>query len=318
MFTDHGTLVPEAPEEREAVGAPTADPRKQRGRIGSFFGFNRIKMRPKKRGRVILALAAFWVLLTILLAIFADLLPIQKPNLPIGAPNAAPLTDGQIFGLDAVGRSILSRLIFGARISYLIAISVTVMALAIGSMLGLVAVYFRGIAAFIADVICNTLLSVPGLLFLLTLAVIFHASLLEIILAITVVFVPAFTRLTRAVALSQIEREYVTVARGMGASSRRVIFRELLPNTLTSLVTFACIALPAVMIVEGTLSYLGYGVPTPTASWGQMIAQGQTDISQYPWPALIPAIVYALTVFAVYVLGDWLRGRVDLKGLDNL
>lgn len=313
-----GTIAPDTDDDLPPSDAPVEPRRPQADLSRAFFGLNRIAKRPKRRGRLILWLAGFWVGLTLVLAIFANFLPIQGPNVPIGIPNAPPQWGHQVFGLDAVGRSIVSRLIFGGRVSYAISISVTVLALGFGSLLGLLAVYFRGLAAFVADVICNTLLSVPGLLFLLTLAVIFHASVLEIILAITVVFVPSFTRLTRAVALSQIEREYVMVARGLGASGRRIILRELMPNTLTALVTFACIALPAVMITEGTLSYLGYGVPTPTASWGQMIAQGQTDISQAIWPAVIPAIVYALTVFAVYILGDWLRGRVDLKGLENV
>lgn len=264
-----------------------------------------------------LALAVAWVSLVLILAVFANVLPLQNPNAPIGPPNVPPHLGREFLGLDGVGRSMISRMIYGARTSYVIGVCTTVVALSLGCVIGLAAVYFRGIVSFLTDLLCNVILSIPGLLLLLTIAVVVKPGYVEVISSISLLFLPGFARLSRATGLTQIEELYVVVARGLGASASRIILRELLPNTLVALVTYAGIVLPSVMLIEGALSYVGYGVPSPTATWGEMIALGQTDIAQAPWQALIPAIVFAVNVLALYTLADWLRAKVDLKGVDR-
>lgn len=300
-------------------GTSTVEARKRRR--GPFSSLGRgapvLSQRVRPRGRLILILAATWVALMLILAITANWLPIRNPIVPIGVPNVSPHWGREFLGLDGEGRSMLSRLVYGARTSYEIAICTTAVALCIGCSIGLLAVYFRGAVSFFAEFLSNVILSIPGLLLLLTIASVVNPSIEEVMAAISLVFLPNFIRLTRAIALSQIEEQYVLAARGLGASPARIIMHELLPNTLVGLVTYAGIVMPSVMLIEGALSFLGFGVPPPASSWGEMVALGQPEITQAPWQELIPAIVFAVNVFALYTLADWLRTKVDLKGIDR-
>lgn len=297
----------------------TFDARKRHG--GAFRvlrpGMRAASQRVRRRRKTLVVLAVIWVAFALLLAITANWLPIRSPIVPIGLPNATPHWGREFLGLDAVGRSMVSRLVYGARSSYVIAICTTAIALCLGCLIGLLAVYFRGAVNFFADLLCNVILSIPGLLFLLAIAIAVSPSYEELIGSISLVVLPGFIRLTRAIALSKIEEPYVVAARGLGASPIRIIVHELLPTTLVALVTYAGIVLPSVMLIEGALSYLGFGVPSPAPSWGEMIALGQPDISYAIWPAIIPAIVFAVNVLSLYTVADWLRMRVDRKGVDG-
>jgi peptide/nickel transport system permease protein len=272
------------------------------------------RMRPRRS--LTLILATTWVAFALLLAITANWLPIRSPIVPIGASNAPPHWGSQFLGLDVVGRSMVSRIVYGARTSYVIAIGTTAIALCVGCLIGLLAVYFRGVVNFFADLLANVILSIPGLLLLITIASVVTPSYEEVIGAISLVLLPGFIRVSRSIALAQIEGLYVVAAHGLGASPARIITRELLPNTLVALITYAGIVLPSVMLTEGGLSYLGLGIPPPASSWGEMIALGQADLAQAPWQAIIPSIIFAVNVFALFILADWLRARLDLKGVD--
>jgi peptide/nickel transport system permease protein len=235
----------------------------------------------------------------------------------IGGPNVNPGWTGQFLGSDAVGRSMLARLSFGARVSFEIAILTTLVAMVVGGGIGLLSAFFKGPVTFVSDTVANTILSIPGLLLMLAIVVAFHPTMPVLILSIALLYLPGFMRVTRATSLSLIEREYVVAARSLGASQFRLIARELLPNTAVALVTYAALALPGAMIAEGGLSYLGFGVQAPTPSWGQMIAQGQQQLQFAPWQVIIPCIVFAVTIFALYTMGDWLRARLDVRGTAN-
>jgi peptide/nickel transport system permease protein len=255
----------------------------------------------------------------VLVAIFANVLPIGSPTgvIPGALPNTNPSWTGQFLGTDAVGRSMLARLSFGARVSFEISILTTLVAMVVGGGLGLLSAFFKGPVTFVSDTIANTILSIPGLLLMLAIVVAFHPTMPVLILSIALLYLPGFMRVTRATSLSLIEREYVVAARSLGASQFRLIARELLPNTAVALVTYAALALPGAMIAEGGLSYLGFGVQAPTPSWGQMIAQGQQQLQFSPWQVIIPCIVFALTIFALYTTGDWLRAWLDVRGTAN-
>lgn len=306
-------------EDQRELGTPTFDARRRhRGafRLPGFGAplFSRRVRRPKK---LALILAMAWVTFVLLLAITADLLPIQDIILPIGRSNEPPHWGREFLGLDVVGRSMVSRLVFGARTSYLIAICATALSLFIGCAVGLLAVYYRGVVDFLVNLLCNVILSLPGVLLLLTLAVVFTPSYWEVIWAIALVKLPGFIRVVQAIGRSEIEKSYIIAARGMGATGGRIIWRELLPSTLVSIVTYAGVVLPTVMLTEGALSYLGFGVPSPVASWGQMIAQGQHSIRTAPWQAISPAILFGINILALYTIADWLRVKVGVRSVDR-
>ena len=268
----------------------------------------------RSRPKPVITVCAAWLGLLVLVAIFANVLPISDPAKVVGIPNVNPAWGSQFLGTDAVGRSMVGRLSFGARTSFEISILVTLVAMVVGGGIGLLSAFFKGPVTFVADTIANTILSIPGLLLMLAIVVVFHPTIPVLILSIALLYLPGFMRVTRATALSLIEREYVVAARSLGASQFRIIARELLPNTAVALVTYAALALPGAMIAEGGLSYLGFGVQAPTPSWGQMIAQGQQQLNTAPWQVIIPCIVFAITVFALYSIGDWLRARLDVRG----
>ena len=270
--------------------------------------------KPRHRPRVLLIACSVWLGFVLLLAIFANVLPIANPTVVVGNINIDPNLSHEFLGTDAIGRSMISRLVFGAQVSFEISILVNLVAAIVGGGIGLLSAYFKGPVTFVANRIANTILSIPGLLLLLAIVVAFHPSVVVLVLAIGFLFIPGYMRITRANALSQMQQEYIVAARGLGATPRRIIVGELLPNTILMLVTFSAITIPGAMLVEGSLSYLGFGVQLPTPSWGQMIAQGQQSLSFAPWQAIIPCIVFALTVFTLYTVGDWVRARLDVRG----
>lgn len=276
----------------------------------SVFGGRWSLVRGRHRNRdVALAGAAIWIGILLVLAITAQWLPLHSYLLPAGSPNTGPNLSREFFGTDASGRSMLSRIVFGARVSILISCLATAISFCAGSVLGLCSAYFGARVSAISDVIANTILSIPSLLMLLAIVLALGPSVLVITLASSIVFIPAFTRLTRATASTQLVHDYVVVARGLGASSGRIMFRELLPNTAPALISYAALVLPAVMILEGSLSFLGFGIQSPTPSWGNMIALGAQNLTIDPWQALIPCIFLFITVFALNTVGDHLRLR---------
>jgi peptide/nickel transport system permease protein len=267
-----------------------------------------------RRSRPVLWACAFWIGAVVLVALTVQWLPIHSYVGVIGTPNQGPSLSHELLGTDAIGRSMDSRLAFGARTSLGISVLATIIPLIIGIVLGLVSVYYGGGLTVGTDILCNSILSIPGLLFLLAIVVAMGSSTPVLVGAISLLFIPAYMRLSRANAMSQMERQYVTAARAMGASSFRILTRELLPNTLPSLLTYALVVLPAVIIIEGTLSFLGFGVQPPTPSWGQMIAQGEQYMTVAPWQAFIPCLILFLTVFSLNTLGDHFRAKIDVRG----
>ncbi|MCL2396085.1 MAG: ABC transporter permease [Acidimicrobiaceae bacterium] len=267
-----------------------------------------------RRFRPVFWACIIWIGLVVLVALTVQWLPIHSPVGVIGIPNTNPNFSHELLGTDAIGRSMDSRLAYGARTSMEISVLATVIPLFIGVVLGLLSTYYGGVVTVITDIIGNSILSIPGLLFLLAIVVAMGSGKPVLIGAISILFIPAYMRLSRASAMSQMEREYVTAARAMGASSWRILARELLPNTLPSLLTYALVVLPAVIIIEGTLSFLGFGVQPPTPSWGQMIAQGEQYMTTSPWQAFIPCLVLFFTVFSLNTLGDHFRAKIDVRG----
>jgi peptide/nickel transport system permease protein len=263
--------------------------------------------------KVLLVIAFVWAAIVIVVALTCQWLPIADPARIVGHANVGPGWTKEVLGTDGIGRSMLSRLCFGARTSLFISVCSAALALAIGGLIGITAAYFRGLVNALTDLIANTILAIPALLFLLAIVLALGGKYVVLISALTIVFIPAFYRLMRANGLTQMSSEYIAAARGLGASSNRIMWRELLPNTVLSLLSYALIVLPSIIILEGSLSFLGFGVPPPTPSWGAMIAQGEPQLTSAPWQAFAPCLILGLTVFSLNTIGDYARVRFDVR-----
>ena len=200
----------------------------------------------------------------------------------------------------------LSRLIYGARISLTVGLLAPVIGVTIGGCLGMLAGYFRGRLETLAVGGVDVLLAFPPLVFALAVTAYLGQSVLNLTLVIGVLGIPAFTRVARAVTLSLSEREFVTAARALGATHARILLRELLPNVALPLLAFFLLGVAVTIVVEGALSFLGLGVPPPAPSWGSMIGEGRESLDIAPWLAFLPAGFMFLTVLAFNVVGDTL------------
>jgi peptide/nickel transport system permease protein len=278
-------------EERGDVA--TAAPVRQR-RVGALF-----------------VCSVAWIAVIGLAAIFANMLPIASPtDMDLLAKRAPPGSE-HLLGADHLGRDMLSRLIHGGRVSLTVGLLAPVISVIIGGCLGMLAGYFRGRLETFAVGGVDVLLAFPPLVFALAVTAYLGQSVLNITLVIGVLGIPAFTRVARAVTLSLSEREFVTAARALGATHSRILIRELLPNVALPLLAFFLLGVAVTIVVEGALSFLGLGVPPPTASWGSMIGEGRESLDIAPWLAFLPAGFMFLTVLAFNVVGDTLRALTD-------
>jgi peptide/nickel transport system permease protein len=267
-------------------------------------------------------LAISWLFLITALALLAPVLPLDDPNESIAAiARQPPGTDGHILGGDGLGRDILSRIIWGGRASLLIGTMSVLLGLILGGLLGLIAGYFRGRWDNVLTGGFDVLLSFPQLILALTLVTVFASGagtsygqrMSVLILALGVVSIPVLGRITRANTLSWCQREFVLASRALGAKQREIMFREVLPNVLPAMFSIALLGVAVVIVAEGGLSLLGVGTPLPTPSWGNMIAEGRSDLRTAPWIVIAPTVVIFFTVFALNYLGDVVRARFDVR-----
>jgi len=266
--------------------------------------------RQRRLGALFIAAVA-WIGLITLAAIFAGILPIPSPTDIDLLGKRAPPSAEHWLGNDQLGRDVLARLIYGARVSLTVGLLAPVIGVAIGGSLGLLAGYFRGRLEAIVVGGMDVLLAFPPLVFVLALTAFLGQSVANITLVIGVLGIPAFTRVARAVTLSLTEREFVVAARALGATHARILLRELLPNVALPLAAFFLLGVAVTIVVEGALSFLGLGVPPPAPSWGSMIAEGRDSLDIAPWLAFLPAGFMFLTVLAFNVIGDTLRALTD-------
>lgn len=255
-----------------------------------------------------------FTLLLIFMAVFAPLVAPYNPTEQnyakfLQSPNAENL-----LGTDELGRDILSRIIFGARVSIQAGIISVGIALLIGIPIGLFSGYYRGVLdEFVVMRFTDALLSFPPLVLALSLAAVLGAGLQNAMIAIGIIFTPNFIRLVRGEVLSQREREYVTAAKASGISDFKIIFRHILPNCMPPILVQATLAIAAAIISEASLSYLGLGTQPPTPSWGAMLSMGQGYLGDAPWISLFPGLFIFLTVLSINLFGDGLRDALDPK-----
>lgn len=218
-----------------------------------------------------------------------------------------------LLGTDNLGRDILSRIIVGARASFIVAISALTFGSALGSIIGLASGYFGGrLDTFIMRT-ADGMMAFPLVLAALLLVAVIGPGVHTVVIATSLVLWARFARLIRSEVLSVRERDFVKLARIAGASSLRIMFVHILPNVLNSVVVLLTLQLGFVIIVEATLSFLGAGVPPPTPTWGQMVASGRTYIETAWWISVFPGLAIAAVVLAFNLLGDWLRDHLDPK-----
>lgn len=269
---------------------------------------------PRKQWSVLVWFSYFWLALIVLLAAFAQFLPIPAYDAAAGPPRLAPSFSKPVelwLGTDAVGRSMLSRIIYGAQISLVVGTCAALAGVIVGMLLGLVAGYLRGVTDWIITLITDVVLSFPVLVLLLAITAIFSPSIWVLLIGLAVSSVPTFVRLARANTMAWASRDFVRAARNMGASSTRILLREIMPNVVPSIAAYLPLVIAALIVAEGSLSFLGLGVPPPTPSWGGMINAGAQVLRTHPYMVFVPAAVLFLTVFALNQTGEHLRQKFD-------
>jgi peptide/nickel transport system permease protein len=218
-----------------------------------------------------------------------------------------------LLGTDKLGRDVLSRLIYGGRISLVVAGAVIVVGGGIGTFLGLISGYSaRRLDAVIQRGV-EAVLSLPTIMVALVFVYVVGQSLLSVILVLSPFIAARFTRMVRGDVLRIREHNYVALARVAGASDARIIFRHILPNVASTIIVIATLEIGAIILVEASLSFLGVGVPAPTPAWGLMIADGREYLSTKYWMSLFPGLAIMATVLSINWIGDWLRDILDPK-----
>lgn len=266
----------------------------------------------EKLGRVFW-IAVGWIALTFLLAIFANLLWfIQDPNYQnFDAINAAP-SFGHWLGCDDLGRDIFARIIYGSRVSLIVGFGAMAIGITLGGSLGMISAYRRGWVDTVLSAVLYIFLAFPALVLVIAIVAFWGSELWKITLVLGFASTPILYRVIRASTLSYAQRDFVVAAQTLGATDRRVLTKELLPNVFPTLVSFSLIGVATVIITEGALSFLGLSVESPTPSWGNMLNESRTYLDQNPWLVLFPSLAMFCFLLAINLVADKLRARLDV------
>lgn len=252
------------------------------------------------------------ILLVTLLALLAPVLPITDPNeINTAARLKPPGTPGNLLGTDQLGRDILSRLIWGARVSLLVAVVAATIALTIGTLIGVIAGYFGGLVDNIFMRLIDVLLAFPYVLLAIALVSALGPGLVNAMIAIAIVNISFYARNVRSAVLSIKSMEYIEAARASGASHARIIFLDILPNIIAPILVLVSLNIGWMVTETAGLSFVGLGAQPPTSDWGSMLADGRRFILVAPHAIIMPGIAIVLLVFAFNSLGDGLRDALD-------
>jgi peptide/nickel transport system permease protein len=271
-----------------------------------------ISFRRAARGNPLAAIGIALVTIFVICALFAPWIAPQDPahiDLPTRLAGPSPT---HWCGTDELGRDILSRLIYGSRISMLVGSCVVAASLALGLIVGSIAGYYGGrIDRFVNIVVMNAFLSFPGILLAIAFVAFRGPGIFNLILALSLGGWVGYARLVRAQVLAAREREFVEAARALGASDLRVIVRHILPNIIQPIIVQAAIGMAGAILAEATMSFLGLGVPPPTASWGTMLNDGRAHLFDAAHLVIFPAMAVMLAVLSFNFIGDALRDFLD-------
>lgn len=247
----------------------------------------------------------------IVTAIFAPQIAPYDPNsFNSGRELEGPSGDFW-FGTDRFGRDTFSRIIFGARITVIVGFGATILAFVIGTPIGLLAGYFGGKIDQLLNAATDVLLAFPQLILALFLLAILGQSTNTLIIAVALMVLPTFARQARAPTLSEAKKDYVLAARALGAWSPRIIALHVMPNMISSVIVRASVTLPFAILAEAGLSFLGLGIPVPTATWGSMLSEARTFLETKPLMAVFPGLAISIAVMGFSLLGDGLRDAFD-------
>jgi len=271
-----------------------------------------ISFRRVARNNLLATTGAVLVAIFVLFALFAPWVAPQDPA-HIDLPSRlSPPSPAHWCGTDELGRDILSRLIYGSRISMLVGSCVVAVSLALGLVVGSVAGYYGGrIDRFVNVVVMNAFLSFPGILLAIAFVAFRGPGIFNLVLALALGGWVGYARLVRAQVLATREREFVEAARALGSSDQRVIVCHILPNIIQPVIVQAAIGMAGAILAEATMSFLGLGVPPPTASWGAMLNDGRAHLFDAPHLVIFPALTVMLAVLSFNFMGDALRDYLD-------
>jgi peptide/nickel transport system permease protein len=265
-----------------------------------------------RRSKLATIAIAYVVLITIM-AVAAPLLSTGSPDAIHLNARLQPPSAQHPFGTDNVGRDVLTRMIHGSRVSLVVGYSATALSLIIGSLLGALAGYYGGVADWIVSRLIEVVLCFPFLFLVLGIVALFRPSIYTILIALALTSWTTEARFVRAEFLRIRELEYALAARASGAGDSRIIFRHLLPNALAPVIVSASFGVASAILTESALSFLGFGVAFPTASWGSILAIAKDYIEFAWWLVVFPGIAIFLTVAAFNLIGDRLRDILDPK-----
>jgi peptide/nickel transport system permease protein len=247
----------------------------------------------------------------VLIALAAPWIAPFDPNDQNVLLKLEPPSGEHLFGTDAFGRDVLSRVIYGARISLFVGAFATLAGIVIGTIVGVVSGYFGGLVDRLITSATDVLLSFPQLIMGLILVAVLGASLFNLILAIAITAVPAFVRVARASTLAMKERDFVDACRALGFGNPRIMFLHILPNIMDDVVVMGSLWFAAAIRTESTLAFIGLGVPPPTATWGGIIRDGFDNLLDASWLSIFPSLALLTIMIALNLIGDGLRDASD-------
>ena len=258
--------------------------------------------------------ASAWLILVVVVTIFGEALPFVSDPDERNADliKASPSWD-HWFGNATFGQDVFSRVVVGGRISLFVAAVVTTIGIVLGGSLGLLAGYLRGWVDSIVRLFITVTLSVPALLLVIFIVAVRGQSLANVIFAVSLLAIPALARIVRASTLQVADREYVRAAEVVGAKKGSILIREVLPNVMPTLISFAFLTTGIILVAESSLSFLGLSVEAPTITWGSIIAEGRISFQDTPHMVFLPAMVLFLTVLSLNFVGDHLLKRYDIR-----
>ena len=257
---------------------------------------------------LLLGLSVF--LIIVLAAIFIPIINGVDPNVMDVVNRLKPPSAAHPFGTDEFGRDLMTRVLYGARVSLLVGCSVALFSCVLGTIIGIYASYFK-ILDHILMRICEGLIAIPGVLLAIALMAALGASNLNVIIALTIVYTPSVARVVRSSALVTKGQTFVEAAKVQGASSARILWTLILPNVISPLTVQASYIFAQAIISEASLSFLGAGIPAPAASWGNILQGSKSVLQKAPWTVIFPGLAVVLCVLSLNLLGDGLRDYLD-------
>ena len=261
--------------------------------------------------------SSIYIVLIIFLALITPLIApydyaYQDLDLGPSGPSAQHL-----LGTDTLGRDLLTRMLYGSRISLLVGFLATLVALSIGVIWGTIAGFSGGKIDTIMMRIVDVLYGIPFIIFVILLMVIFGRNLILLFMAIGAVEWLTMARIVRSQVMTLSKQEFILSARAMGVSKAGIIFRHLIPNSIGPVIVYATLTVPQIMLLEAFLSFLGLGVQAPLSSWGLLIRDGAVSMEEYWWLLIFPSMAFSLTLFSLNFIGDGLRDALDPRTADS-